>query len=351
METFFYVLGYPDNDTGYQLVMDLKDKPNTTLISEVFCKKIYSKIYDIYQPRKKRKYIKILKSIIPNKAVRNLIFSHWYKISQINFRKEVVNCLIVINSGFCFGYTKEYIQYLRERVPNVYMVLYQLDPSDVFYKSLYNKMVFEDFDLIYNINREEAKAFDQVYWPLICSKSDADMTAIGSMAYDLYFIGFGSDRSDLLEEMYISASKKNVRTKLIVFYFDEKQYKGIEKIHTRMEYKKNLNFIRESNCLLEILHDSYQNVTQRYVEAILYNKKLLTNNEKITTYPFYNEKYMKVFKDISDIDWNWVCLKEKINYGYHDEFSPKVLLTDIERRLCENRRMREKFEHKNDNEG
>lgn len=86
METFFYVLGYPDNDTGYQLVMDLKDKPNTTLISEVFYKKIYGKIYDIYQPRRNRIYVKILKAIIPNKAVKNLIFSHCYKFSQINFR-------------------------------------------------------------------------------------------------------------------------------------------------------------------------------------------------------------------------------------------------------------------------
>lgn len=59
---------------------------------------------------------------------------------------------------------------------------------------------------------------------------------------------------------------------------------------------------------------------------------------------------MKVFQDISDIDWNWVCLKEEFNYWHHDEISPKVLLADIRRRLCENRRMREKFEHKNNNE-
>lgn len=351
MKTFFYVLGYPDNDTGYQLVMDLEDVPDATLISNVFCKKIYTQIYNMYQPRKNRKYIKVLKSIISKKHLKKWIFAHCYEVSKINFRKEAVNCLVMINSGFCFGYTKEYIQYLREKVPNVYMVLYQLDPTEIFYKSLYNRMVFDDFDLIYNINRKEAKVYDQIYWPLICSKNDADMKASGNIVYDLYFIGFGSDRSNILEEMYINANKKNIRTKFIVFYFDEKQYKGVEKINTRMEYKKNLNFIRESNCLLEILHDGYQNVTQRYVEAILYSKKLLTNNEEIKTYPFYNEKYMKIFKNISDIDWNWVCLNEEVKYGYHDEFSPKVLLTDLERRIYEDRRTREKIELKDDNEG
>ncbi len=78
-----------------------------------------------------------------------------------------------------------------------------------------------------------------------------------------------------------------------------------------------------SNCILEVLQDGQTGSTLRYLEAVCYNKKLLTTNPRIKNYPFYDERYMKVFSSESDIDYDWVKKRETINYGYKDEFSPK----------------------------
>lgn len=329
-EIHYYVAGYPDNDTGYSLVSDLKGMEKVTLVGNVFFNRFYSKMY---VPRKEHFYMRMLRPFLQSSVIRNIVYSRWYTLSRISYSEKKMNCLVLINSGFCFGYNKEYLQYLKKKMGKSLFVLYQLDPTDIFYSSLYKKNVFDIFDLIYNINRDDANRYKQQYWPLICS-FDTNYRA-KEIINDIYFCGFGEDRSELLEKMYHASQREGVHTNFIVFYFDDKQHEGIKKIQTRMDYKENLELIAESNCLLEIMHNNYDNQTQRYAEAVMYKKKLLTNNEKIKTYPFYNQKYMRVFKSVSDIDWNWVKSRENVEYQYENNFSAKFLIEDIERKLID----------------
>ena len=67
----------------------------------------------------------------------------------------------------------------------------------------------------------------------------------------------------------------------------------------------------------------------RYFEAIVYNKKLLTNNPEVVELPYYDERYMRVFESIEDIDVDWVKAIEKIDYKYKGEFSPLGIIEYI----------------------
>ena len=43
----------------------------------------------------------------------------------------------------------------------------------------------------------------------------------------------------------------------------------------------------------------------------------------------YDERYMKYFHTINDIDIEWIKTKESIDYGYDGRFSPLGLCTFI----------------------
>ncbi len=105
--------------------------------------------------------------------------------------------------------------------------------------------------------------------------------------------------------------------------------KGLHLIQNRISYRKILKKMIKSNCILEILQEGQGGSTLRYCEAVCYNKKLLTTNSEIVHYPFYNERYMKVFSTEADIDYEWIKKPESIDYGYNNEFSPIHLFRTV----------------------
>ena len=70
-----------------------------------------------------------------------------------------------------------------------------------------------------------------------------------------------------------------------------------------------------------------------HFEAVCMNKKLLTNNPYIVSFPFYNPKWMRIFSSLEDIDIEWIRNREKIDYGYNGEFSPVHLIDYLQANL------------------
>ena len=66
------------------------------------------------------------------------------------------------------------------------------------------------------------------------------------------------------------------------------------------------------------------------MEAICYNKKLLTNNKSIFEFPYYNPQYMRYFSDISQIDMEFLKREETVDYGYNGDYSPLNFIKRIE---------------------
>ena len=103
-------------------------------------------------------------------------------------------------------------------------------------------------------------------------------------------------------------------------------------------YKEVLESTLKANCILEIVRPGQVGFTLRTFEAVVYNKKLLTNNENIKDFKFYNPQYMKIFKKIEDIDWKWVHETLNVDYHYDDSFSPLRFIKEIEGRGWQMRR-------------
>lgn len=108
---------------------------------------------------------------------------------------------------------------------------------------------------------------------------------------DFYFLGAAKDREKIL-----SSIKKNLSQFLIKFLVpsDPAEY---------ITYAENIRNINRSRCIVEVLQEEQNDMTLRPLEALTFRKKLLTNNQRIIKYPFYNPQNIFVFgkDDISNL--------------------------------------------------
>jgi hypothetical protein len=151
---------------------------------------------------------------------------------------------------------------------------------------------------------------------------------------DAYFVGgIKGNREGLVNSLYKAITEHGGKCNFDVMVYKSQNPDMVKGIHyiwgNWQPYSMVLDAIANSNTIIEILQDGQSGASLRYFEAVCYNKKLLTNNPHIKEFPFYDERYMKIFSNISDIDYDWICKREPIDYHYNGEFSPQKLINDF----------------------
>ena len=93
--------------------------------------------------------------------------------------------------------------------------------------------------------------------------------------YDFYFLGVPKDRGDIIKQMQDNLSSYN---NLFVVPLHPSQY---------ITYSENIRNIKSARCLVDITQQQQYDITLRPLEALAYERKLITNNVNIKEYPFY----------------------------------------------------------------
>ena len=109
--------------------------------------------------------------------------------------------------------------------------------------------------------------------------------------------------------------------------------KGIVYLDKDLTYKDMLFYSVNSECILEIVQNNASGYTSRFLEAIMYDKKLITNNKAVKNDKFFNKNWISIISDPKEIDINFIRNKCQVNFQYSGEFSPVVLLNKIEKLL------------------
>ena len=147
---------------------------------------------------------------------------------------------------------------------------------------------------------------------------------------DIFFVGGDKGRGKLLHDIAKHLSSNGVDVDIRVGGIDDNMLtKGLSKLTKYLTYDNTLGHVLTTNCILEVLCEGQSSSSLRYYEAVVYNKKLLTNDPNIVSMPYYNPDTMKYFKTPEDIDIEWVKKKEEIDYHYKGEFSISHLFTQI----------------------
>jgi len=150
---------------------------------------------------------------------------------------------------------------------------------------------------------------------------------------DVFFVGgLKGGRTELIYNLYERLKAKGVKCDFFLFPIDDKNIEHLPDATYFTEwcpYERVLQHVQQTNCIIEIIQEGQNGATLRYFEAVSMNKKLLTNNPNIVVFPFYNPKWMKIFKTLDDIDLDWIKDNEPVDYKYNGEFSPTHLIDSI----------------------
>lgn len=225
---------------------------------------------------------------------------------------------------------KNYLRYLKQKF-NGAIALLLMNPIQRI--SEYNPEYFnENFDFIFTTDQQDSENHGYNYIPGIYSKiSDYDSTDIVT-DQSLFFAGDNKNRVAFLHEIasylkmkqckYVfsitNVSLHDIRDDLNVMY------------NQRISYTDVLEHVLHTNCLLEIVQDGQSGVTLRTLEAIVYNKKLITNNLGLKKSKMYHPDYMRIFSEVSEIDIDFISRKTEVDYQYNDEYSLKRVFSKIE---------------------
>lgn len=296
-------------------------------------------VHDVKRTEYKNIMLKAIRKIHLNEKINkiiNLPFKYiWYDLNKIKFNNEDEYFLLITPDTF-FIYDKSIFNKLNKRknIHLIFLIFDSIEAKTPICKKIKENLEAIDWDYAFTFDYEESIKYnidylDEAYY----SKPEiADIEGIENT--DAYYLGaLKPGREDLTIKLFQKLYNNDVKSK-----FDLFRYNGIEKsiendcvnyMETRKPYREFLPDICKTNCIIEILQEGQKGQTLRYFEAVCFNKKLLTNNNNIKNLKFYNEKYMKVYNDLNDIDINWIKKKENIDYGYNNEFSPLNLLERI----------------------
>lgn len=294
---------------------------------------LISMIYKIRYHKKFRKFF----SWIPQK-----VWNRYYILEKLRLSNDDQHYILFMpGTDIDRLINPSYLGEFKEKhMDNVKLVLLLFDPvnsplKDTGWEKITN--IFGLFDLVATFEKDDAVKYGLYHF--MDPYDRREIIEKDNVKSDLYFVGHDKGRLAFLEKITEHLVKNGVKSRILVANTSKNQsFKSnyITQIKKRISYDMMLAQMLNSNCLLEVLCEGQNSASLRYYEAIVYNKKLLTNNKNIFNMPFYNPKYMRYFEKETDIDPQWVKEKVEVDYGYHDEFSINSFFDKIQQATINN---------------
>jgi len=152
--------------------------------------------------------------------------------------------------------------------------------------------VFDDKDL----------AYSEKLLPLTNFYFDFDeKTPQSSYKYDVFFVGsFIRKRMQQISNLANFLVGKKYIPKIMIYCeppsFSEKfPNQNIEYIFEHLSYERNIATLKNSRIVMDFLNQSHKGLSFRTFEALFYDKKLVTTNDEIKKYDFYNPQNIFVW--------------------------------------------------------
>jgi len=287
--------------------------------------------------QKSSKILRLLYNIHNSPRLNNAINLPFKKVWYPYYFKDCFKD----NRPYCFvfastSYPLEYIDYLRNTYPNCKIVKIHRDLVKV---SHLNPLYSEEnmnriFDLRLTFDPREAELYGMVHFNEIESKVNVDIDPNYPLA-DVFFAGKAKDRLPKLIEAYDLFSSFGLKCDFFITHVDREnqvQRDGITYSNCFMPYMEMLHRSVNARFMFDINQSGALGYTSRFLEAVIYNKRLITDNAAVKDTVYYKTGNILYYERISDIDKSFFE-KTEANYQYQGDFSPINLLRIIDREL------------------
>ena len=218
----------------------------------------------------------------------NIFFGKWKK----NIHKYDIVIL------FDNGYNYQISRYIKKKNKKIKIIFWYWN-SLVEYK---NKLIDDtNIDEIWTYNRFDAEKYGINYNPQFYDY--VKKTENKEVKYDVVFMGRSKGRKEELLKLQNKFEEKSLTTNFNI----------IENEKNIIDYNLYLEKVLESKCILDYSISKKCGLSLRPLEALFFEKKLITNNIDIVNYKFYNKNNIFIL-GVDDL--------EEIEYFFHCEYKP-----------------------------
>jgi hypothetical protein len=206
----------------------------------------------------------------------------------------------------------EFLEFLRHKNHNTFFIQYLWDDIE-FFPALLDSYRFFDRILSYSVN--DSKKYGLVFRPFFFIPNAEPENRDPGKKYDLFFIGiFHTDRLSLIEK----AINLNPEVSFyhhfyinpITFFKAGIPFRKLKLFRFRkMGYQEMIRMVKQSSAILDIPKPSQQGLSTRILEALGAGTKVITTNENVRNYEFFNDNnFLIIDREKPMIEYEWITL-------------------------------------------
>lgn len=205
---------------------------------------------------------------------------------------------------------------------------------------------FKYFDTLHSFDQNDCEEYPVLkFRPLFFGDQFRKSIKDGEYKYDISFLGtIHSDRYAVIKEIQKTAAEKNLRCYWFLYLqskFIYKFYKLTKKefrdakeevfAFEKMSSSEISSIVDDSRIILDIQHPKQTGLTMRTIEMIGMNKKLITTNNAIKNYDFYNPNNIAIIdRNNVTVDYSFLSTPyQPIDNDVYEKYSLRSWILDV----------------------
>lgn len=231
-------------------------------------------------------------SRIRNFLLKLFAFSGLKEINRTNFIKKSILKDDLFDQTLIIRPDKlerEALVFLRKN--SIQMTCFLFDGIENFKNQ---KKTLSFFDTVYSYDKRDVEKYKFEFLTNYIYDNEIELKQITNIAFN---ISSFDKRFSFLEKLACYLSENAISFRFIVKKDNIFEHKNIEVLNKYLSIKEVKNLIASSLVLVDLQKENQYGLSFRIFEALGYKKKLITNNQDIVTYDFYNENNIFVISE------------------------------------------------------
>lgn len=334
MYNYNYIVCYPNDSrlpkpvpNGYQTLSlkDLEGVKDIQLVPYPLHHLPYFLRYIYFVCSSKR-----LKKVFPQWLLR--VFFPFFFNKKNNTSGKPFCFILIGGANFPVGY----LHYLKRKYPDCKIVWFFRDLVRVSEQRSPDSVHDKCIDIEMSYDNGEVQQYGMAYCPEYSSIIDLSEHE-NYPSCDVFFCGKAKDRYKRLIDYYRYFTGKGLKCHFFITEVPENEQINGEGLFYNhfMPYKEMLCRSVQAKCLLDVNQkDAWGGYTSRFYEAIMYNRKLISDNPITKDSTFYNLKDIIFVTKPEDITEEYINnIGSSVDYHYSGEFSPLRMIETVEKIL------------------
>lgn len=202
-------------------------------------------------------------------------------------------------------------EFIKGRVPDIRCIAWYWNPIRDERHVFPNK--YQEYCEVWSFDKNDCKRYGYIYNTQFYFENIKTITKPKN-EYDAFFLGVDKGRYTIIEDISKKLCSLGKRVFIGVVADKDSEVEGC--YINQMNYEQVIDLILKSNCIIDVPQNNQEGMTARVLEALFWDKKLITTNAIVKEYEFYNESNIFVWDNPKKGDILEFFEKPVINVDY-----------------------------------